>query len=338
MLTQDNQVIYNPGPVSPPRMDLTFEDQIPVAFSPITDQESNSTDEEDEQHFETNYGFNQSREYVEPSLPDHLLIHPSNSQTQQEEYDEPYFEESKFNIYQTSTLNGMQLSQQDDENSNSDNSYAALDMSLDDVSDSENSILKREEGEISPTPPRKMPKKKKKQKIPKRLKKTYPIMYSEVMASNFLYHTTKYIKLPVSLPKVSGLPSFHSLPNVKLSMDRHFLTAFSQTAALSSSNSDTSQNHKATPVLHYNYLCKIHRVAKALCAKKSSLQIFFAHLSSSSLPADLNSKKIERPLDVSNSEMWQRGPPEYFELGPPSNWFMRVTNEEVEWKTSKDFD
>ena len=47
----------------------------------------------------------------------------------------------------------MQLSKQDDENSNSDNSYAALDdMSLDDVSDSENSILKREEAEISPTP------------------------------------------------------------------------------------------------------------------------------------------------------------------------------------------
>ena len=171
--------------MSPPRMDFTFEDQIP-AFSPITDQESNSSDEEDEQHFETNYGFNQSREYVEPSLPEHLLIHTNNSQTQQQEYDEPYISESKFNIYQTSTLNGIQLSQQDDENSNSDNSYAALDMSLDDVSDSENSILKREEGEISPTPPRRMPKKMKKQKIPKRLKKTYPIMYSEVMASNFL--------------------------------------------------------------------------------------------------------------------------------------------------------
>ena len=110
-------------------MDFTFEDQIP-AFSPITDQESNSTDEEDEQHFETNYGFNQSREYVEPSLPEHLLIHPSNSQTQQQEYDEPYFSESKFNIYQTSTLNGMQLSQQDDENSNSDNSYAVFDLIL----------------------------------------------------------------------------------------------------------------------------------------------------------------------------------------------------------------
>ena len=121
----------------------------PVAFSPITDQESDSTDQEDEPHFETNYDFNQSREYVEP-----------------------YFSESKYNIYQTSTLNGIQLSEQDDQNSNSDNSYAALDdVSLDDVSDSEDSILKREEGEISPTPPKRMPKKKKKQKMSKRLKR-----------------------------------------------------------------------------------------------------------------------------------------------------------------------
>ena len=96
-------------------------------------------------------------------------------------------------------------------------------------------------------------------------------MYSEVMASNFLYHSTKYIKLPVSLPKISELP-FHNLPNVKLSVDRHFLTAFSQTAAFSSSDFDTScqlakfrskipsvlfsQNHKPTSVLHNNYLCK----------------------------------------------------------------------------------
>ena len=147
MLTQDNQVIYTPGHVSPPRMDLTFEDHIPLAFSPITDQESFSTDEEDEPHFETDFlnyenNFSQSREYVEPSLPEHLLIHTNNLQSQQQEYDEPYFSESKYNIYQTSTLNGIQLSEQDDQNSNSDNSYAALDdVSLDDVSDSEDSIL-----------------------------------------------------------------------------------------------------------------------------------------------------------------------------------------------------
>ena len=78
--------------------------------------------------------------------------------------------------------------------------------------------MKKEEEEMSPTPPRK------KLKI-----KDIPIMYSEIMASNFLYHTTKYIKLPVGLPKISNLP-FHSLPNVKLSVDSHFMTAFSQMA------------------------------------------------------------------------------------------------------------
>ena len=54
MLTPDNQVHYIPGPVSPPRMDLSFEEDIPVAFSPITDQENDSTDQEDEEHFEPN--------------------------------------------------------------------------------------------------------------------------------------------------------------------------------------------------------------------------------------------------------------------------------------------
>ena len=170
--------------MSPPIIDLTFEDHIPVAFSPITDQESDSTDEEDEPHFETNYenNFSQSREYVEPSLPEHLLIHTNNLSSQPQEYVEPDFSESKYNNYLTSTLNGIQLSEQDDQNSNSDNSWdelRRLEATLDNISsDSKDSTLKMEEGEISPTPPRRMPKNKKKQKIPKRLKKTYPIMYS----------------------------------------------------------------------------------------------------------------------------------------------------------------
>ena len=46
MLTPDNQVHYIPGPVNPPRMDLSYEEEIPVLFSPITDQEDDSTDEE----------------------------------------------------------------------------------------------------------------------------------------------------------------------------------------------------------------------------------------------------------------------------------------------------
>ena len=74
------------------------------------------------------------------------------------------------------------------------------------------------------------------------------------------------------------------------------------------------------------------RVARELYAKLPCLTIYFAHLSSASLPADLNSKWIERPLDVANSELWCHGPPEYFELGPPSNWFMKITNQELEWK------
>ena len=88
--------------------------------------------------------------------------------------------------------------------------------------------------------------------------------------------------------------------------------------------------HKSTAPR--NLTIKIHRLAKAMCQKKPSLEIFFAHLASGSLPADLNSKKVDRPLDVSNSELWRSGPVEYFELGPPENWFLRVTNEEVEWR------
>merc|ERR1712055_140538 len=100
-----------------------------------------------------------------------LLIHQNNPQTQQSEYVEP-FSETKHSCYQVSTLKGVQLSQQDDEECNSDNSYAALyEESLDVISDSDNSILRREVGELSPTPPREMSKKKKKKK---KKKKTLP--------------------------------------------------------------------------------------------------------------------------------------------------------------------
>ena len=99
-------------------------------------------------------------------------------------------------------------------------------------------------------------------------------MYSTVIASNFLYHSTKYIKVPVSVPKISGMPNLYSLPNVKISTDHNFLTAFSQTSVMSTLNHspDTmnqlknlrskippvlfSANHQATPTLHYNFLCK----------------------------------------------------------------------------------
>merc|ERR1712082_365680 len=48
MLNQDNQVAFNPGPVSPPRMNFKFEDHIPVPFSPVMSPCS-STDEENEE-------------------------------------------------------------------------------------------------------------------------------------------------------------------------------------------------------------------------------------------------------------------------------------------------
>merc|ERR1712208_153191 len=159
MLNQVNQVAFNPEPVSPPQMNFEFEDQIPVPFSPVMSPIS-STDEEnedDELEYERVFGNNFSQEYLEPSLPELLLIHQNNPQTQQSEYVEP-FSEAKHSYYQDCTLNEVQPSQQYDEECTSDNSYAALyEESLDEISESDDSILRREEGELSPTPPREMP-------------------------------------------------------------------------------------------------------------------------------------------------------------------------------------
>ena len=111
----DNQVIYNPVPA--PRMNFEFEDHFPVSSSPIMSPIS-STDEEDELEYEKVLGNNFSQEYLEPSLPQHLLIHQNNPQTQQSEDIEPF---SKQN---TAVLNEVQLCQQKE--CNSENSYAAL--------------------------------------------------------------------------------------------------------------------------------------------------------------------------------------------------------------------
>ena len=35
ILNQDNEVTFNPGPISPHRMNLEFEETVPVQFSPI---------------------------------------------------------------------------------------------------------------------------------------------------------------------------------------------------------------------------------------------------------------------------------------------------------------
>ena len=66
--------------------------------------------------------------------------------------------------------------------------------------------------------------------------------------------------------------------------------------------------------------------------KMPHLQIYFAHLASGSLPADLNSKKVSAPLDISSSELWKSGPEEYFNLEPPENWFLRVTATNLDWR------
>ena len=54
MLSPDNQVHYIPGPVSPPRMDLSYEEEIPILFSPLTDHEDDSNDQPGE-YFEQDY-------------------------------------------------------------------------------------------------------------------------------------------------------------------------------------------------------------------------------------------------------------------------------------------
>ena len=87
MLNQDNQVTFNPGPISPPRMNLEFEETVPVQFSPIMSPASpispimspasqdDAEDTWDKLDYERTFGTNFSSEYVEPSLPEHVLNH-----------------------------------------------------------------------------------------------------------------------------------------------------------------------------------------------------------------------------------------------------------------------
>merc|ERR1712215_455804 len=116
-------------------MKFESENHSPV-MSPIS-----STDEEDELEYEKVLGNDFSQEYLEPSLPQHLLIHQNNPQTQQSEDIEPF---SKQN---TAVLNEVHLCQQ--EECNSENSYAALkEESSANIPDSDNSILRNEEGDL----------------------------------------------------------------------------------------------------------------------------------------------------------------------------------------------
>ena len=82
-----------------------------------------------------------------------------------------------------------------------------------------------------------------------------------------------------------------------------------------------------------NLTTKIQRVSKAICSSSPNIEIFFSHLQSASLPADLNSKKMENPLAISNSPLWKSGPEEYFQTDPPANWFLKITSNNMEWNT-----
>ena len=156
MLTPDNQVHYIPGLVSPPRMDLSYEEEIPVLFSPLTDNEDNSTD--------------QNEEYFEPDLMSNEE-HEDNLSDQPQEYVEPDYPEIENNNYSTSAVNGILLSTANCQDIDSESSWdelMRLEADLDDISDTEDPRLKMEDGECSTSPPRKLPKKPKKPKIPKR--------------------------------------------------------------------------------------------------------------------------------------------------------------------------
>merc|ERR1712208_250398 len=108
----DNQVIYNPVPA--PRMNFEFEDHIPVPFSPImcpissTDEEN----EEDELEYERVFGNNFSQEYLN-TCSFIKITHKLSSLSTLNPFQKP-------NTAIIRSLNEVQLSQQDDEECNSD--------------------------------------------------------------------------------------------------------------------------------------------------------------------------------------------------------------------------
>ena len=60
------------------------------------------------------------------------------------------------------------------------------------------------------------------------LQVSYPVMFSNIIQSNFLYHTTSKINIPHNLPKIPGLPVFNSMSNVNiLPKSADFISAFS---------------------------------------------------------------------------------------------------------------
>ena len=105
----------------------------------------------------------------------------------------------------------------DTESVTSVNSYAQLD----NIWDGETIELSDDdELDVEPreTPPR------------KRFKSQYsPVMFCNLVCSNFIYHASKNINLPKNIPKIKNLP-LNSLPNVKFLNKPQFLANLSACA------------------------------------------------------------------------------------------------------------
>ena len=165
-------------------------------FSPISNEEewNSKTDENNVKHS------NCQTEYIEPNIPDSLLQKMCKFQ-----------ETSNYNI---------NAFDNDDFDTKSINSYAALDDLWD--RDSIHGLTTDEEDVEPGVPP---PRKKLKTQ-------SASVMFSNLVHSNFIYHATKSIILPTNLPKIQSLP-FQSLPNVKFIQKPQFLANFSSSAPAS---------------------------------------------------------------------------------------------------------
>ena len=122
---------------------------------------------------------------------------------------------------------------------------------------------------------------------------------------------------------IVAIPSLSSLPDILL------LNVFLDSMCSASTLSPHKVHKSVAP---RNLTTKIMRVSKAIVTSAPKIQIYFSHLQSSSLPADLNSKAMDNPLQISSSELWRSGPIEYFRTTPPTNWFLKVTSDSMDWQ------
>merc|ERR1711867_95299 len=82
---------------------------------------------------------------------------------------------------------------------------------------------------------------------------------------------------------IAAIPSFSSLQDTLLM--NVFLDSMCSASTLS-----PHKIHKS--VASRNLTTKFQRVSKAIVSSSPKIEIFFSHLQSASLPADLNSKKV----------------------------------------------